>query len=605
MHTKNTAKAVLGKKEHQLLTNVIRLHNMSLVASKHHRVFLNDQKLTLVLKNLGIEPKLNGTKGLIHNLHNLSLRDIFLTYTDKDIALLCKANYFMKNHHKKMDRFKNDWKELWMEVINLEKIIYGEDEKDQMRDLLYKCLKIKNQKELGRIKADTLDSCIKTQEVNNQKQKRLYKRSSFLSFILGEGASIDRNQDDLNKITDTFNSNFHLVHTEEEKLRGKLNQIIKSENILSKHEAVLYHNMQMIEMDSHQKSKRKNFEQKRTQQIEYLLELLQNSMVKQTIKKIHFGLQNDNRYTMKCQGNRCISQIRVSHKDQAREIEVKTTWAQDIVRNRVKVTCTPIWVKDMNNTEISNKTLFISTLHKTIQDNCFQQQIENPTKTKPQQPYKFCDNSFWHNSLRMTSPTDFDIPNVIIARTNNKLRLHCTVDMTLMINGIRRTCQTNTHIEITNTTDFKIQTENGADTIEAHTLTKNWDQTNNVFRSETDMEDNVDIIRTPTEDTGVDNMGNMFILADGRPHKVNIAISGVSITITALTILGGLCCCWKNPTCAKRLWSGCPPRGRGTQERKARIVDNILNQIRQELDANIDNPPRQMPQPPLPPNLEI
>ena len=50
MHTKNTAKAVLGKKEHQLLTNVIRLHNMSLVASKHH----NDQKLTLVLKNLGI-----------------------------------------------------------------------------------------------------------------------------------------------------------------------------------------------------------------------------------------------------------------------------------------------------------------------------------------------------------------------------------------------------------------------------------------------------------------------------------------------------------------------------------------------------------------------
>ena len=109
------------------------------------------------------------------------------------------------------------------------------------------------------------------------------------------------------------------------------------------------------------------------------------------------------------------------------------------------------------------------------------------------------------------------------------------------------------------------------------------------------------MLRTPTEDTGVDNMGNMFILADGRPHKVNIAISGVSITVTALTLVGGLCCCWKNPTCAKRLWSGCPPRGRGTQERKSMIVNNILNQIRQELDANIDNPPRQMPQPPYPP----
>ena len=125
-----------------------------------------------------------------------------------------------------------------------------------------------------------------------------------------------------------------------------------------------------------------------------------------------------------------------------------------------------------------------------------------------------------------------------------------------------------------------------------------------MFRSETDMEDNVDIIKTPTEDTGVGDMGNMFVLADGRPHKTNIAISGVSITATALTILGGLYCCCRNPTGVRRLCAGCPPRGRGNQERKDRMVNNILNQIREEMDANIDHT-GQIPQPPPPPNLEI
>ena len=84
-HTKNSAKALLDQIEHQLLTDVIRMGNMSLVKSKHHRVFLNDQKLSSVLKNMGIETKLNG-KELIHNLNNLSLKDIFLTYTDKAIS---------------------------------------------------------------------------------------------------------------------------------------------------------------------------------------------------------------------------------------------------------------------------------------------------------------------------------------------------------------------------------------------------------------------------------------------------------------------------------------------------------------------------------------
>ena len=51
---KNSAKAVLHQMEHQLLTDVIRMGNMSLVTSTHHRVFLNDQKLSSLLKNMNI-----------------------------------------------------------------------------------------------------------------------------------------------------------------------------------------------------------------------------------------------------------------------------------------------------------------------------------------------------------------------------------------------------------------------------------------------------------------------------------------------------------------------------------------------------------------------
>ena len=359
----------------------------------------------------------------------------------------------------------------------------------------------------------------------------------------------------------------------------------------------------MIEIDNHQKSRRHKFELKRTQQIEFLLELLQTSQVKKQIKKIKFGLKIDKGYNMECKDNRCIAEIRISHKN--KELEVKTIWAKDFVKNRVRVTCTPIEIKNMNGTDTSNMTWFISTLHKTIQDNCFQQKLDNPTKLIHQQQYKSCNSSFLHNNLRMISPEDFDITQGIVARTNNKIMLFCTVDMTVKINDKKRTCKPESHILITNTTDFKIETEDGKYIIEAHTLTQEWEQTTNVFYSETDMENDNDIIQIPAEDSSVGDMDNMFVLADGRPHKRNIAIMGVPISVTILTILGGICCWCRNPSCIRTLCSGCPPRGIDIQERKDRMVNNILNQIREGMDANIEVTSGQLPQPPTPPNLEI
>ena len=185
VHTKNTAKAMMGHRDYQILTNVMTYHNMSLLSSRNHRAFLGADKMALVLKNLGIEPRLNGNKELSQNLQNLSLKDIFLTYTDKGIDLLCRANLFMKSHHRKMNIFIAQWIELWMEIISLEIIVYGEEEKAKMRNLQYTCLQITDPKDLGKIRAEKLDLCIKSQEVENQEKGRLYKRSSFFIIFTG------------------------------------------------------------------------------------------------------------------------------------------------------------------------------------------------------------------------------------------------------------------------------------------------------------------------------------------------------------------------------------------------------------------------------------
>ena len=194
-----------------------------------------------------------------------------------------------------------------MEIISLEIIVYGEEEKAKMRNLLYTCLQITDPNDLGKIRAETLDVCIKSQERDTQQERRMSKRSSFLSFLLGDGQEIDKTQADLNEITNTFNTNFHLIHQDEEIMRVKLNQIINNENILNRQETVLYHKMQMLEIDGHQQAKKWDYEQRRTLQIESLLDIIQNSILRQTIRQLHLGLQK----TRETSGN--VRAIGASH----------------------------------------------------------------------------------------------------------------------------------------------------------------------------------------------------------------------------------------------------------------------------------------------------
>ena len=114
-----------------------------------------------------------------------------------------------------MKNFIAQWLKLWGGIINLEVLVYGKKEKEKMRKLLYKCLNITDPNEFEKIRAETLNICITSQERDKKQEMRMSKRSSFLSFLVGDGQEIDKTQADLNQITETFNKNFHLIHNDE------------------------------------------------------------------------------------------------------------------------------------------------------------------------------------------------------------------------------------------------------------------------------------------------------------------------------------------------------------------------------------------------------
>ena len=576
--------------------------NLSFVKSIHNKALLNDSQMSSLLGKMSIIPNLKNSKDLSQNLKLLSLQDKFLSYVNPDIELICQANLFLQGHHSKMIKFKKGWEHLWLEISTLEHLIYGKKGQNNIGNLLYKCLKLENPTEWDTIMTNSLDMCIRNHEKLIKGQKKLQKRSSIWSLILGEGSSIDKNTDDINKISDIFNTNFHTIHEHEGRIKGKINQIIERENTLSKQETTVYHHLQMLEMEKHMESKRGIYEKQREQQINFLLTLLQTSRVQKLVRKLKVGLQVDKTNDKDCQANRCMTEIRVNHNKKG--LAIKTFWAKHVIRKRVQVTCAPVQLTNLNDTETSNSTWYISKFHKTVQD-CFKQQMGNLTKINPQPELNFCNTPFENDKLRMTSMADHDFPHGIILKDNTQIKLYCTLELYVLVNDIRRRCAPKSPILVPNATEFKIATVDGAHMIEAHTLAQTWAETENVYNSETFMTLDNDISQMPPENQNVGYLNSIFELSDGRPHHRNLAITGTSIALTILTVIGALICWCKDPTCLRRMCSGCPQK-RNDQEVRARMVNNILNQISEGMNSvPLETSRDTTNQPPTPPILEV
>ena len=114
-----------------------------------------------------------------------------------------------------------------------------------------------------------------------------------------------------------------------------------------------------------------------------------------------------------------------------------------------------------------------------------------------------------------------------------------------------------------------------------------------------------DISQMPPENQNVGYLNSIFELSDGRPHHRNLAITGTSIALTILTVIGALICWCKDPTCLRRMCSGCPQK-RNDQEVRARMVNNILNQISEGMNSvPLETSRDTTNQPPTPPILEV
>ena len=215
-----------------------------------------------------------------------------------------------------------------------------------------------------------------------------------------------------------------------------------------------------------------------------------------------------------------------------------------------------------------------------------------------------CNNTSGNDNLRKTTKADYDFPQGIIIKDNTKIKLYCTRDMYVLVNDIRRKCAPKSPILIPNAEEFKIATEDGKHMLEGHTLAQKWAETENVYKSETLMTLDNDISKIPLENQNVGYVGSFFELSDGRPHHRNLSILGTSIGLTLLTITGALVC-WCNPTCIRRMCPDCPQK-RNDQEVRARMVNNILNQISEGINSvPLEAKRGATNQPPTPPTLEV
>ena len=219
-----------------------------------------------------------------------------------------------------------------------------------------------------------------------------------------------------------------------------------------------------------------------------------------------------------------------------------------------------------------------------------------PTTAKNLQNQKLCNNAFLDANMRVVNQNDFDLPNVILTRSNGRILIHCTQNMDIVLNNRKKACLINSHIEIHNITDFELQDENTSSKIYAHTITKSWnDKMDNVLQSETDLPVRPDLITTPPKETNISSFGNLFTLQDGKPHTVRIAVAGTLITMIILVTTCLLCYWRKNPNCCSRVFTTCYATcSRKQQIQKSLLIDNVLNSIKQELNSSLQPPPLEM-----------
>ena len=108
------------------------------------------------------------------------------------------------------------------------------------------------------------------------------------------------------------------------------------------------------------------------------------------------------------------------------------------------------------------------------------------------------------------------------------------------------------------------------------------------MKSETDIQGKPDLITTPTEESNISSIGNLFTFQDGSPHPVRIAISGTTITMIIMVTICFLCYWRRNSNFCNSIFTACNAICTKKQKKqRSLLIDNVLNTIQQELNSSL------------------
>ena len=92
----------------------------------------------------------------------------------------------------------------------------------------------------------------------------------------------------------------------------------------------------------------------------------------------------------------------------------------------------------------------------------------NENTTKDMSIHKFWNNSF--GQLREIQPSDFDLKDVILTKNNTNVVVHCTDNITLVVDNKPIRFIIDKPIHINNSRDYVIQGTNLSEKIYSHTI---------------------------------------------------------------------------------------------------------------------------------------
>ena len=90
--------------------------------------------------------------------------------------------------------------------------------------------------------------------------------------------------------------------------------------MLNKQESALHKKLQILQINAYTHNSKIEFEHIRNTQMELLTKMLQDSVLRTTIRYLYMGLENNQNTQTECQHDECIQHIRVSHKENERKI---------------------------------------------------------------------------------------------------------------------------------------------------------------------------------------------------------------------------------------------------------------------------------------------